>query len=582
MIRGVFMLLVLVVPDQVTCISCPAPCRCDIIAGADCSNASLTQLPVGLDRDLSVLKMNNNSISTLSRFTFSKIGNSFFPHLVHLSFRFNRIRNIEPSAFEGIRRLKELNLNMNEITQINPSVFRNLHQLEKLLLEHNEFVTLEKGTFRELTSLSVLDLSENLIQEIKYGAFKGLGSLKRLYLRSNRIDILENDLFRDLGSLTELDLANNLITAISMETFRGLWSLETLVLMFNGIKTIEKESFVDLSNLSRLDLDENLIENLGGNIFKGLVNLDTLYLSDNLFQHLGSDAFLGLRNLTTLYLTSNPIRTIESSTFQQTPHLEFLFLTSNAHLIIPEDDSFIFSGSLYFLDLSECNFTHIPPAAFSGLPGLLTLELSNNRLQTLDREVLKPLMDRLNQINLEGNPLNCDCHLKSTWIWCKDHEVSFHGKCSTPKGVKEVSWEAFDSVDCGEALETNRTFNPDEEIETFLPATVHSVVVTDDDEPHHAPDPPSVMPGDNEVESRGEHDDVNTNSSKGTPQGVLLSQRPISTTVRVVRQDSDKAWSVVLFLSITVCLLLLIIAGLLVSLIFYRRYNRTIIYSMPH
>ncbi|XP_069678330.1 leucine-rich repeat-containing protein 15-like [Periplaneta americana] len=570
---ALLLLTLLTAPWRAACISCPAPCRCYIIAGADCSNASLTQLPQALDRDLSILKVNNNSLTSLSRFTFSKLGNRVFPHLVYLSFRLNHIRNIEPSTFEGTRNLKELNLNRNKLTQINPSVFRNLHKLEKLLLEKNGFFILEKGMFRELTSLSVLDISENLIVDIKFGAFKGLGSLKKLYLRSNKLIELDSDTFRDLGSLVELDLSNNLLVAIKKDTFRGLWSLEIMELMFNKIRHIEKESFIDLSNLNRLDLDDNLIGNLGGNVFKGLVNLDTLYLSDNLFQHLGSDAFLGLRNLTTLYLTSNKIRTIESSTFQQTPLLEFLFLTTNTHLIIPEDDPFIFSGSLYYLDLSECNLTYIPPNAFSGLPGLLTLELSNNDLQSLDREVLKPMTERLSQVIIQENPLKCDCHLKSTWLWCRDHEVSFSGKCNSQKGRVDVSWDSFHDLDCGEALETTRNLNPDEEIETFVPVTVRNVVVIDDDE-----DPRSIP----EHTSEEPDDEPAKNNSKGISQGVLLSQHPITTpTFRITRRDSDKAWSVVLFLSITVCLLLLIIAGLLISLIFYRRHNRTIIYSVP-
>ncbi|PSN52255.1 hypothetical protein C0J52_08307 [Blattella germanica] len=569
--------LMILIPYLVECINCPAPCKCNIIAGSDCSNASLSQLPPGLDRDLSILIANNNSFSSLSRFTFSKFGNSMFPHLTQLSIENNRISMVEPSTFEGMRNLKELNLNKNLLVQINPSVFRNLHKLDNLNLKHNKFLTLEKGLFRELTSLSILDLSENMIEIIREGAFKGLGSLKKLYMRSNRLDILGDSIFVDLGSLVELDLSNNIISIIRSDDFRGLWSLEVLELMFNRIGIIEKEAFIDLSNLNRLDLDDNAIKSLRGSVFKGLVNLDTLYISDNQFEHLGSDSFLGLQNLSTLYITSNNIQVIESSTFQQTPNLEFLFLASNHRLRLPEDDAFIYSGSLYYLDLSDCNLTHIPSPTFSGLPYLLTLELSNNKLRNVDREALKPMAERLSQINLENNPLECDCHLKSTWIWCKDHEVNLFGKCNNFYGKEKVSWDAFRSVDCGEELETTNYENPDEEIEAFLPATEQNDIFINDGDVYssHIPMQTTILSRDVKPNT------FSTNNSFMETKKETTLKHTVTGDSRLIVKEYDKAWSVVLILSITVCLLLMIISGLLVSLIFYRRQNRTVIYSLP-
>ncbi|KAJ9583932.1 hypothetical protein L9F63_021706 [Diploptera punctata] len=568
-------ILFMLTPCIVGGINCPAPCECDMVAGADCSNSSMTQLPITLDKDISILKANNNSFTHLNRFTFSKFGNSIFPHLIQLSFQNNCITNVDPSTFEGVRNIKELNLNKNLISQLNPSVFRNLHKLEKLHLDRNRFRVLEKGVFRELTSLSILDLSENMIDTIKYGAFKGLGSLKKLYLRANRLELLVGEIFMDLGSLVELDLSNNLLTIIKSDNFRGLWSLEVLEMIFNRIHTVERDSFIDLTNLNRLDLDDNLITSLKGRIFKGLSNLDTLYLSDNQLTHLGSDSFLGLRNLTTLYITSNLIETIESSTFQQTPNLEFLFLTSNPNLKLPVDEALIYSGTLFYLDMSECNLTYVPPAAFSGLSNLMTLELSKNNISRLDREVLKPMIERLSQVNIDNNPLQCDCHLKSTFIWCKDHDVSFFGKCD---GKRQVTWESFSSLDCGEAMEDINSDNPDQEIETFTPVTFHTVVVIDDDvDPPSFPDQPTTSP------RVANHDDKINKTSKSLERPkneIVVSQHTVATS-RVPHKENDRAWSVVLFLSITVCLLLIIIAGLLISLIFYRRQNRTIIYTVP-
>ncbi|XP_059477617.1 peroxidasin isoform X1 [Neocloeon triangulifer] len=128
-----------------------------------------------------------------------------------LDLRFNKIKEIQPAAFQNLRKLNTLLLNNNQISRlrngvffglvelkhlylyknrikdIEADVFKGLHKLEQLYLHFNDLVTIHPGTFNNLGALSRLFLQHNKLQKIPAGAFKNLVSLERLRLDSNAL-----------------------------------------------------------------------------------------------------------------------------------------------------------------------------------------------------------------------------------------------------------------------------------------------------------------------------------------------------------------------------------------------------------
>ena len=68
------------------------------------------------------------------------------------------------------------------------------------------------------------------------------------------------------------------------------------------------------------------------------------------------------------------------------------------------------------LALSDNGLAWLPAGLLGGLRGLVWLSLARNRLSVLGRAVLEPL-GRLEQLQLSGNPWQCDCRLGGLRHW---------------------------------------------------------------------------------------------------------------------------------------------------------------------
>ena len=66
--------------------------------------------------------------------------------------------------------------------------------------------------------------------------------------------------------------------------------------------------------------------------------------------------------------------------------------------------------------MSDNGLAWLPAGLLGGLRGLVWLSLARNRLSVLGRAVLEPL-GRLEQLQLSGNPWQCDCRLGGLRHW---------------------------------------------------------------------------------------------------------------------------------------------------------------------
>ncbi|KAM9272198.1 leucine-rich repeats and immunoglobulin-like domains protein 1 [Cariama cristata] len=137
-----------------------------------------------------------------------------------LNLSYNKLTEIDPSAFEGLSNLQEVRLNNNDLTAI-PSLGPTASSVRSLHLHHNKIRSIEASQLKPYVTLETLDLSFNDITEIRNGCFPQGLHIKELYLGSNRISTLEPGAFDSLSrSLLTLRLSKNRITQLPVKAFR--------------------------------------------------------------------------------------------------------------------------------------------------------------------------------------------------------------------------------------------------------------------------------------------------------------------------------------------------------------------------
>ncbi|XP_054708605.1 leucine-rich repeat-containing protein 4C-like [Uloborus diversus] len=192
-----------------------------------------------------------------------------------------------------------------------------------------------------------------------------------------------------------------------------------------------------------LDLTGNLLQLLPSRAFYnvGLVNLQKVLASRCSLLSIADDALYQLSNLVELDLSSNFLTWIPSVALRDTPLLRRLSLSSNPVQRI-ENDSFILLSQLTVLELSSCQVEEVEPRAFDGLKSLEYLKLDGNKLRTLPPEMVKPF-STLYALELQQNPWNCDCRIRSVRKWMIRHNIPISSppQCTEPARLRGSSWD---------------------------------------------------------------------------------------------------------------------------------------------
>ena len=326
----------------------------------------------------------------------------------------NRFTSVPSAALSTLNKMTKLDLSQNAIQVIQSDAFSNMNQLQELILSQNGVNTINTNAFRGIQdTLKILALSNNAgIVEADLTPVSTLNNLEQLDLSYNSMRSIPNQFFQQMSRLVTFNANNNQISSITSTSFQGLGSsFQTLNLHDNNINIIGPDTFANLNGLKNLNMDNQLLSGTySPNTFSGLENtLESLSLSTTGFTQLHWSSVGRLAKLTSLKLSKNSIQTVPGGTFVNLGLLQSLNLQSNA-------------------------ISKLKQTSFKGLQ--FTLEkiyLDNNDIETLDECVFHKFQ-KLEEIHLDGNPLNCDCQL--TWlhdfIYARNPHVIFW-QCSKPQ-----------------------------------------------------------------------------------------------------------------------------------------------------
>ncbi|KAM9346827.1 toll-like receptor 7 [Symphorus nematophorus] len=393
-------------------VSYPKTLPCDVteanngsVVTVDCTERSLSDIPLGIPRDTTNLTLTINHIPKLNSTSFQGLEN-----LTEIDMRCNCVPikigpkdhmctqsvTIEENTFTSLRNLRALYLDGNQLDSIPKGLPSNLILLS---LEVNHIFNITKANLSEIRNVQMLYLSQNCYYRnpcnnsyaIEEGAFLQLENLTLLCLKSNNLSFIPHQL---PTSLKELYLYNNNIQRVTDEDFKNLSNLEILDISGNCPRCYNAPFPCD-------PCPNNSPLNISKSAFKMLTKLKTLRMHSNSLTCVPSEWFASMTELRVLDLSQNFLaREIGVTSFPRyLGKLEELDLSFNYELqrypqTLKLSCSFSSLKSLKVFRLKGYVFQQLMPESIAPLKPLTKLEvvdLGTNFIKMTNLSILMEL-----------------------------------------------------------------------------------------------------------------------------------------------------------------------------------------------
>ncbi|XP_071810376.1 uncharacterized protein [Asterias amurensis] len=389
---------------------------------------------------LKELSVDHNSITSLSgiprcgeleRFSadFNLISYLHFNYLSNIivSIQFNQLKTIN-SDLDYANGNVSLFLDHNKISRVHLHYWHSLEDVTFNTISLNDN-RLQRVHFHFCPSQ--LDIGSNRLQHL--GGFSIIrrhrDKVKRLDISNNSFDSLIQPLWAE--GLEFLNADTNLLANLFSTTLSGFVDLTELHVANNRLLFISPTALSQLSMLQSLYLDDNALTSLFGGVFFNQSNLVELSITNNRLTMLHSDYFVGLLSLKRLYLAGNQLTSVNSKMFQLVPDILTLDLSRNELQLVDLQDCAFHLTSLQNLSLAH-NLIHDPETILGFCDTLQVLDLSYNLIQVVPGDSLSGRNRALSQLELEGNPLQCDCRLTGLRDWLRNNPPYVEPRCEGP------------------------------------------------------------------------------------------------------------------------------------------------------
>ncbi|KAG0427245.1 hypothetical protein HPB47_025688 [Ixodes persulcatus] len=433
-------------------------------------------------RKVKYLDLSYNNFTTLQRTDFNQLTNMWFLNISN-----NKIKTFPRSMFVANAILRVINMSYNELPEVDANTVKGVRFLRDVYFRGNKIKSVHKQAFISAKHLRTLDLAYNLLEDIGYEQFKDFQWLERLDLSYNKISKIASSGFlkmyqtlslghnnienipwealQDMSSLQYLYLHNNKITKLPKKAFGRLPVVFDLRLQHNQINNISEYAFEGMLQLLRLNLSFNNLSLIPPEAFKGLVSLHSLDLSHNKLNKLENKThglLDDLLSLETVNVSHNEVAFVTDKTFPKSPYIPYKLkrvnLSHNFLSVLTNsfDDGL---GKVELLDLKHNLINEIYPNVLKNLSSLQFLDMSHNDL----RHDLEHLDLRFNNVSrfeeefvsrikkglrlfYEGNPLNCDCHVKYLRQWLSNSPQAIEWNAVRCTGPQQLQNRLFMDV----------------------------------------------------------------------------------------------------------------------------------------
>ncbi|XP_015589971.1 protein toll [Cephus cinctus] len=399
-----------------------------------------------------------------------------------LNLSFNELTTLPDGLFASTTKLYNLDLSKNHLTAISETLFSGLTSLEILNVQENNLMTIHEQAFNSLRNLNIARFSNNqltlkssfLMYEDEYGSrspFHYCHSLKELYLAYNNISEMYGDWVISSPNLRLLDLKHNQLPSIETSDLQFTSRNIEVDLTYNNI------SHVFLANSELLAINQNTARNVKILLDKNPVLCDCVLY--DLLRYLEGEMHPNVQNLFYIvpgdlkckgpsWLEDIPVSNLNSKSLKclvEGPDVAGKCPEKCECWVRPHDTAFLvncsyrqlrdapgsiegFANHHVELNLTGNYLTEMPSfhnpgykqvttllSSYNNIssislealsPDLKVLELHNNNLTYIDKEVLEFMSNSsLTKLTLHGNPWKCNCKARDflTFVQTKFEEI---------------------------------------------------------------------------------------------------------------------------------------------------------------
>lgn len=355
---------------------------------------------------LSTLRIDNNQIESLDQGSLSSLAKT----VSILSAKNNLLTGSSLSPLANFSALNYLNLDGNQIASIPSGLFRSMFNLGTLSLNRNLLTEIRNDTFGELQgTISEIYLADNHVELVETGAILAITGIKQLDLSGNRLTTIT--LPESMPALLNLYLARNRLESfpLGLRSFRFLNSID---LSENRIRVLPPIDIYSTVQMRLLDFSKNQIENIDGMTYVGVI--DRLNFSGNHISDVQTLIFRRVTSANHVDFSWNRFERVPASISASHATATVIDLALDFNNISNLSD-WAGNGSLQprieRMSLRGNRIAGIPRVLIESLnSSLIELDLRDNQLVSLEETTFANTV-HLNKLDLEGNPLRCDCPL---------------------------------------------------------------------------------------------------------------------------------------------------------------------------